>query len=359
MTAACFHAVVGYVRHMSYSLLLSESRSADPTLDTAWPQLKQKLSSGDPDLWNAVFDLLYPVAFQSARVILSGKFESECEDVAMETLAEILNQAVHVDSAQGLKPLTAAIARNKSKDLLRRKLTGKRGGNNLESLDLMIESSGERAVALPQADFLDALTIGEVRDLLVELTSELKQEYRLILKDHFFDQLSHSEIAQKRKIAVGSVGKYLQRGIACLRDIVARRPKLQNELREALTDASTAGVLLPLISAVKLQPYDHNSRIMASVARMPTGEEILRFGPDELSKARSISDAQRSRLNDELKAKFPAEVEAWNLRKKEAAELESKVERSYNRNASMRAVSFWVAIILIVIGLLWLANFFL
>jgi len=206
MTAACFHAAVGYVRHMPYSLPQSESHLDKPedgnSLDPAWQNLKRRLSSGNPDTWNEVFDLLYPVAFQSARVILSGKFESDCEDVAMETMKEILDQAMHAASLEALVPLTASIARNKSKDLLRRRLAEKRGGNNLESLDLLIESSGERAVALPQADFLDALTVSEVRDLLAELSKEVKKEYRLVLKDHFFDHLSHSEIADKRKIAI-------------------------------------------------------------------------------------------------------------------------------------------------------------
>lgn len=371
MTAACFHAVAGYLRHMSYSLLLSESSPGDLSLDAACSQLNQRLSSGDPDSWNEVFDLLYPVAFQSARVILSGKFGSECEDVAMETLAEILNQAVNVASAQGLKPLAAAIARNKSKDLLRRRLAGKRGGNKIESLDLMIESSGERAVALPQADFLDALTTGELRELLTELSEELKKEYRLILKDHFFDLLSHSEIAAKRKIAVGSVGKYLQRGISCMRDIVARKPKLQNELREVLTDIGAVDVLLPLVTAVQLKPYkpdeedmcplellseeeltralsEASSTIKYSLVPLSeeerkkqmakwSDEEILRSTPDELPEARGMEAHQRARMFSELKAKFPVAVEAWTLRKNQEADLEASHQRRRRRHEALVA----------------------
>jgi RNA polymerase sigma factor (sigma-70 family) len=371
MTAACFHAVAGYLRHMSYSLLLSESSPGDLSLDAACSQLNQRLSSGDPDSWNEVFDLLYPVAFQSARVILSGKFGSECEDVAMETLAEILNQAVSVASAQGLKPLAAAIARNKSKDLLRRRLAEKRGGNKIESLDLMIESSGERAVALPQADFLDALTTGELRELLTELSEELKKEYRLILKDHFFDLLSHSEIAAKRKIAVGSVGKYLQRGISCMRDIVARKPKLQNELREVLTDIGAVDVLLPLVTAVQLKPYkpdeegmcplellneeeltralsEASSTIKYSLVPLSeeerkkqmakwSDEEILRSTPDELPEARGMEAHQRARMFSELKAKFPVAVEAWTLRKNQEADLEASHQRRRRRHEALVA----------------------
>lgn len=372
MTAACFHAAVGYVRHMSYSLPLSESHLDKPeydnSLDIAWPNLKQKLSSGNPDAWNEVFDLLYPVAFQSTRVILSGKFESDCEDVAMETMREILDQAMYAGSAEALVPLTAAIARNKSKDLLRRRLAEKRGGNNLESLDLLIESSGERAVALPQADFLDALTVGEVRELLAELSKELKKEYRLVLKDHFFDNLSHSEIADKRKIAVGSVGKYLQRGISCLRDSVARKPRLQNELREALTDISAVHVLLPLISAVQLRPYEPERYVKASMRppaslaetnseemelriRQLTDEEILRSAPDDLPELRKISSHLRMQFFGALEERFPAEVEAWQFRKNQEAEIEAALRRKNRRTNLVARAAAWLVLAGLAIGL--------
>lgn len=355
---------------MSYSLSQSESRSDKPEhdnfLNPAWSRLKQKLSSGNPDAWNEVFELLYPVAFQSARVILSGKFESDCEDVAMEAMKEILDQATDADSPEGLVPLTAAIARNKSKDLLRRRLAEKRGGNKLESLDLMIETSGEKALALPQADFLDALTIGETRELLTELSNELKKEYRLILKDHFFDHLSHTEIADKRKIAVGSVGKYLQRGISCLRETVARKPMLQNELREALTDISTVQVLLPLISAVQLRLYEPMSALSSGIKasrralsteeverriKQRTDEEILRSTPDELPELRKMPSEVRTQLFGALEKKFPAEVEIWKHRKKQETELEAAIRRK-NRLTNLVARSVaWVVLAGLVAGL--------
>jgi RNA polymerase sigma factor (sigma-70 family) len=348
---------------MSYSLILSESRPDDPLLDEAWSQLKHRLSSGDPDSWNEIFNLLYPVAFHSARVILSGKFESECEDVAMETLAEILNQSVTTMSAQCLKPLTAAIARNKSKDLLRRKLSEKRGGNNIESLDQMVESNGERALALPQADFLDVLTIDEVRELLSELAKELKKEYRLVLKDHFFDHLSHTEIAEKRNIAIGSVGKYLQRGISSLRDIVARKPKLQSELLEALTDNNTVDILLPLVSAVQsisYNPHEYSRYSVANISEVErtkpviqiSDEDILRSAPDELPAPQKMTAHQRAKLFDELKARFPVEVEAWSFRKKQVAE--SRPMHRYGREQPAAPLIFtaWLIRIALLAGLL-------
>jgi len=299
----------------------------------------------------------------------------------METMKEILDQAAHADSPEALVPLTASIARNKSKDLLRRRLAEKRGGNKLDSLDLMIESRGEQAVELPQADFLDALTVGEVRELLTELSKELKKEYRLVLKDHFFDHLSHSEIAGKRKIAVSSVGKYLQRGISCLRDIVVRKPKLQNELREALTEMNTVQVLLPLISAVQMRPYAtqqlglyeplefRESRVRAPRREMSaeemeqqmnrqTDEEILQSAPDELPEIPEISSQLRTKFFGALEAKFPAEVEEWQISKKQTSELEAALRLKQRRTKIIERATSWLILVVLVFGLICLFQYF-
>lgn len=385
--AACFLAVYRYVHRMSDQPRMSNSGSNDAefkaqlemrsrqfeflaTQESDKLQLLARLARGDPVSWNEVFDQLYPVAFESARSILGGKFESDCEDVAMETFAELIHKVESVSSVDEFRPLTAAIARNKSKDLLRRRLTDKRGGNRVQSLDMMIESRGDELFEVPQADFLDSLTLAEVRELLTELSQELKKEYRLVLKDHFFDHLSHFEIANKRKIAVGSVGKYLQRGISCLREIIARRPKLQNELRDAITDNSAADVLLPLVSAVQLKPYNPYRRVMFSLREMTvdelerqmkqrTDEEILQAAPDELPEVRTISTDQRSRLNSELKAMFPDEVGSWSLRQKQIAKSKIEFKRANNGNESSQNTLLWIVALALIfslaLGLRWLA----
>ena len=180
--------------------------------------------------------LSFPVAFEAARTRL-GNDVKECEDVAMETLSELLEKRAQISSEHDLKPLTAAIARNKATDRLRRQLTEKRGGNKVQSLEAMIESNAGEPSCLPHEEFVDHLAIQELQELLSALSDEVKKEYRVVLRDHFFNQLSYNEIAKKHKISVGSVGVYLQRGLVSLRNAIARKPHLHSELIAMLPDA--------------------------------------------------------------------------------------------------------------------------
>ena len=215
-------------------------------------QLLEELASGVPETWNEAFRCLYPVAFEAARTRLGDSFIGDCEDVAMETLSDILEKGIQINSEAELKPLIAAIARNKATDRLRKYLAEKRGGNKVQSLEEMIEANAGEPPGLPHAEFVDDLAVQELRELLTDLSAEVKKEYRVILRDHFFDQLSYNEIAAKRKISVGSVGVYLQRGLTNLRGVIARRPKLQGEFFAMLSDARIVKVLLPLVSVVQM-----------------------------------------------------------------------------------------------------------
>src|SRR5206468_5396000 len=114
-----------------------------------------------PDTWNEAFHCLYPVTFEAARTRLGENFSGECEDVAMETLSEILEKGAQINSEQELKPLTAAIARNKATDRLRRNLAEKRGGNKLQSLEEIVEANAGELPDVPQDDFVDRLAVQE------------------------------------------------------------------------------------------------------------------------------------------------------------------------------------------------------
>jgi RNA polymerase sigma factor (sigma-70 family) len=275
-------------------------------------QLLEQLASGDPKTWNEAFRCLYPVAFESARTKLGEDFK-ECEDVAMETLSEILEKGVQINSERELKPLTAAIARNKATDRLRRHLAEKRGGNKVQSLDAMIEANADEPPDMPQDEFVDRLAVLELRELLTDLSAEVKKEYRVVLRDHFFDQLSYNEIAEKRKISVGSVGVYVQRGLASLKNVIARKPKLQGEFLAMLSDASVVRVLLPLVSALQLGGwfYDHLFLFCSAPIRTNIGsienelsdEDQLRIAHEELPTSQPLTESQRISLLEKLKLK--------------------------------------------------------
>lgn len=268
----------------------------------------EQLASGDPEIWNEAFHCLYPVAFEAARTRLGEDFK-ECEDVAMETLSEIFEKRTALTSEHDLKPLTAAIARNKATDRLRRHLAEKRGGNKVQSLEAMIEANAGELHDLPHEELVDHLAIQELRELLAALSAEVKKEYRVVLREYFFNQLSYNEISEKHKISVGSVGVYLQRGLASLRNAIARKPDLRGEFIAMLSDAKVVRVLLPLVSALKLGGWFAYNTIKFSKERDGikkielSDEDRLRWADEMPPHEQSITKSQRALLLEKLSRK--------------------------------------------------------
>jgi RNA polymerase sigma factor (sigma-70 family) len=330
-------------------------------------QLLEQLASGDPETWNEAFRCLYPVAFEAARTRLGDGLNGECEDVAMETLAEILKKGVQVNSEQELKPLTAAIARNKATDRLRRHLAEKRGGNKVQSLEELVEANAGELPDVPHTEFVDQLAIQELRDLLAELSAEVKKEYRVVLRDHFLDQLSYNEIAVKRKISVGSVGVYIQRGLTNLRNVIARRPKLQSEFLAMLSDASVVKVLLPLISAVQLGGWFFEHLVRHSLVRYRmlenseeniSDDERLNMLREELPESRTLDEVGRSNLREKLKQKYPEQVKLWQQQQQEHIQHEAIAKRRYKRSIMRNRIIAVLVLLFVAYGIvrfmLWL-----
>jgi len=192
--------------------------------------LLARLKQDDPDAWQEAFDKLRPVALMAAELRLDGIMRDECEDVVVETLARIPGKVGKLESEGELEPLTASIAGNIATDKLRKHLAGKRGGGKVESLDGLTDAEDRGLAGLSATDILRELTMKDVGELLRELLVEVGEPYRGVLRDYYLDGLSHAEIAEKRGIAINSVGVYIQRGLTALKAVISRRPKLQKEL---------------------------------------------------------------------------------------------------------------------------------
>lgn len=262
----------------------------------------QQLAAGNSDTWNDAFRVLYPVAFEAARSRLSDKLPNEIEDVAIESLYELLGRVAELGSEDELKPFLAAISRNKATDRLRRYLADKRGGSRVTSLDVLMESNDCEPAEFSNADFLDQLTLKELQELLTDLSETVKKEYRIVLKDHFFNDLSYKEIAEKRNISVGSVGVFLQRGLALLRRVLIRRPQLQKEFLALLSDATVVRGLLPLATAIELGGW-----FWAELKFCPSNDvhpQLSEDPPDVIvrpvSFQRKLTDQDRLQMVDEF-----------------------------------------------------------
>src|SRR4029077_21066233 len=93
------------------------------------------LKTGDANAWDEAFNWLWPAVFSVAKLKLQPYFPNEVEDVAIESLEQLVKKVPEVKSVEELKPLAASIAHNRAVSLLRERFAKKRGEGKTESLD--------------------------------------------------------------------------------------------------------------------------------------------------------------------------------------------------------------------------------
>jgi RNA polymerase sigma factor (sigma-70 family) len=139
------------------------------------------------------------------------------EDVAIESLEELVDKVRGVSSAEELKPLLASIAHNRAVSRLRRHFAAKRGSGQTERLDSRREDPGDLPEAIAPDSPVAALEQKELAARLERLMGRLKPPQGEMLADYYLRQCAYEEIAKKYGIAIGSVGVFLRRGLDALR----------------------------------------------------------------------------------------------------------------------------------------------
>ncbi len=194
----------------------------------------QLLQAGEADAWDAAFDWLWPTAFAVAQLKLAAFFPGEVEDVAIETLEELVEKVREIETVKELKPLAASIAHHRAVSLLRERFAQKRGAGKTESLDATTDEGEAKHDPASEQSPLAELNQAELADVLGELQRDLKPEFRAVLNDFFLRGLSYEEIARRHGLAVGTVGVYLKRGLEAIRKAGERHPELLKELEAFL-----------------------------------------------------------------------------------------------------------------------------
>jgi RNA polymerase sigma factor (sigma-70 family) len=179
------------------------------------------LKAGDARAWDEAFAWLWPTVFAAANRVLQPHLPNEVEDVAIESIEELVKKVCEceVKSVEELKPLAWIIARNRAVSLLRERFGKKRGEGKTDSLDEQRDGGASPNEPASSVSPLDDLEQKELAGLFRKFLAELKPPMGDILSDHFLDELSYEEIAKKRGIPVGSVGVYLKRGLEAIRRI--------------------------------------------------------------------------------------------------------------------------------------------
>jgi RNA polymerase sigma factor (sigma-70 family) len=140
----------------------------------------------------------------------------DVEDVAIESLEELVEKVPGVGSVEELKLLVAAITHNRAVSRLREFFAAKRGGGRTESLESRQEGSGLPEVVAADSP-LAALEAKELAERLGRTLDALAPPKGEMLADFFLAGLSYDDIAKKHGIAINSVGVYLKRGLEALR----------------------------------------------------------------------------------------------------------------------------------------------
>lgn len=180
------------------------------------------LKTGDASAWDEAFGWLWPAVFAVAKLKLQPYLPNEVEDVAIESIEQLVEKVRRVKSVEELKPLAASIAHRRSVSLLRKRFAKKRGEGKTDSLDAQPDE-GVSLEEPPSGDSpLADLEQMELSQRLGKSLAELKTPMGDILSDFFLHGLRYEEIAKKRGVAVGSVGVYLKRGLEAMRRIWAR-----------------------------------------------------------------------------------------------------------------------------------------
>ena len=93
------------------------------------------LKTGDANAWDEAFNWLWPAVFAVAKLKLQPYFPNEVEDVAIESIEQLVEKVPEVKSVEELKPLAASIAHHRAVSLLRERFAKKRGEGKTDSLD--------------------------------------------------------------------------------------------------------------------------------------------------------------------------------------------------------------------------------
>ena len=181
------------------------------------------LKRGDPSAWDEAFAWLSPTVLEVAKLKLQPYFPNEVEDVAIESIEQLVEKVHEVKLVEELKPLAASIAHHRAVSLLRKRFAKKRGEGKTDSLDDPQAGGGLSQNEPTTCDSpLDHLEQKEVEQRLGKTLAELKPPLGEILSDFHLHDMNYEEIARKHGIAVDSVGVYLKRGRETMRRIWGR-----------------------------------------------------------------------------------------------------------------------------------------
>jgi len=159
---------------------------------------------GDRAAFRALFDHFAPRV--KGFLVRQGLDDARAEELAQEVMVTVWRKAASFDPAKAsVSTWIFRIARNRRIDVFRRDRTAVLDGE-------------DPSLRPPEAqDPLAAADAGQQQGLIAAALAQLPAEQQDLIRRAFYDELSHSEIAERTGIALGTVKSRLRLAFAKLR----------------------------------------------------------------------------------------------------------------------------------------------
>lgn len=187
------------------------ARPPRPPSDPTDEELVRELAAGSSSALADLYDRWGRRAYSLARRVCAD--ESLAEDVVQEAFVAVWRDPGRFDAARGsFGTWLLTLVHHRAVDAVRRESAAHRRGERVVDDPATVSASG------PGADLaaLDAVTAGQVRDALAQLSCPQRQALALA----YYGGYTQREVAAMTGVAVGTVKSRMFTGLRRLRDLL-------------------------------------------------------------------------------------------------------------------------------------------
>jgi RNA polymerase sigma-70 factor (ECF subfamily) len=176
-------------------------------------ELLKKIGQGDRESFGELYDRFSGPLFSAAYRVLNSQVAAE--EVLQDVFIQIWEKAQLYNPAIG-KPLTWAVTltRNKAIDRLR----------SMQRRNRLQENAQREAENFERFDgqsSFDAVALTETCKLVREAMEKLSQDQRQVIELAFFSSMTHTEIAERLSVPLGTIKTRIRRGLMKLRELIS------------------------------------------------------------------------------------------------------------------------------------------
>ena len=179
----------------------------------------EQLRTGDRTAWDRAYEVFKAISLSVCCSTAPDLNHHAHEDVAIEAITQVVKYVKGGKSFEECKKLVVTISKNRLHDRFRRDSADKRR----EDLGESLEAKEGFDAADPSQNRPDVAMINCERDAMVRgALRQISEQYRKVVEESYFNDLTHQKIADKHGLAIGSIGNYLQRGLDELHEILKK-----------------------------------------------------------------------------------------------------------------------------------------